>query len=258
MYEISNKNEIIEVTERKNANIKLVKDVDEFEVIGWLKWKNGFPTMFENECEDAEKVVVKFNRMNHGMWLYIEENILEVNEGLVEKDVQITYNFMKMRSFIIKWLLKEWNLPIELEKGNCGELTDDSYEKVMSMFPSILNYFVNYVENRLFLFESERKEISKQCLKLFGPRSIGVNNPHEAVSLYCGYASFWEKFGLNYFDLQRLPQDLYVKLKTVMSNEIDIKNQQTENLTKNNNQPKSNVRFGRRGSKGKTTPLMRA
>ena len=80
---------------------------------------------------------------------------------------------------------------------------------------------------------------------MFHPNGNGVHNAHEAVSLYCNLSSFWDKFGLNYFDLQRLPQDVYAKLREVLSRESSERGKHRKNESR-----KSNLTHGVNKKKG--------
>jgi len=238
---IWNQNTILENVMQNNSNVRYVKDSEEYEVKVWIKWYKERPIMYDIEVEGAELIKATFERMNHSMWSYFEKNILDITIGRNEKDVITTYNFMKMRAFIVRWLLKGWSLPIELKKNVNGELTDECFKRVMNMHPRIIGYLVSSIESQIFISDDERGLITKQCSLLFLPNSPGVNNAHEAISLYCSLSSMWDKFGLNYFDLQRMPEDVIAKLKLVLGNETDFKNKQQ----KRSSHKKPNVTMGK-------------
>lgn len=229
----------MKLDEKTIDNLYYIRGEEEYRIKGWIYWNRDNPVMYDEKKDNTEEVEFVFGRMNHGLWLYVEENILSVNYGYCEADVSLTYDFMKLKHFIVKWLLKSWNLPIELKRNSNGSLSDESYEIVMRMYPNIIKYFINRFENTLFLSEEDRNKITKQSAILFHPKSKGVNNPHEAISMYCNFSGFWEKFGLNYFEMQRLPHDVYMKLKAVMSTEMNVKSAEFDNTKRQMEKNKS-------------------
>lgn len=220
--------------EKNVNNCFYIRGNDEYEVHGWLYWNKDLPLIYNEKKDNTEEVVFVFERLSHDLWDYIENNILKEYKGNYSGDTTWTYDFIKLKMFIIKWLLKRWTLPIELVKKSNGELTDESYKRVMNVHPAILKYFVNEFENTMFISDEDKQTITKQCGLLFHPKSKGVSNPHNAVSMYCSLTGFWEKFGLNYYDMQRLPHDVFIQLKMVLSNEISIRSKEMENIGRQN------------------------
>lgn len=210
--------------------VRYLKESDSYSVVGWLSWNaSGMPVVSDVPAPFlGEKVEVVFRRMNSGYWKHIEKNIIEHHFHQVTKQDICIYNFSKMRGLVLKFFLKSWSLPIPISHDEHGILQDVCYERVMDVHPNILRYFVGHVEKLFFLTDEDRESITKQSLRLFGGSGTGVHNPHEAISMFCDLSQFWEKFGLNYFDLQLLPQDVYIRMKTVISNEIDIRNQKSK------------------------------
>ena len=70
--------------------------------------------------------------------------------------------------------------------------------------------------------EKEFNEIARQCALLFG-KTGSVENAHPLLSLYVTLGDMWQKFGLNYFDLQRLPIETRNTLKRIMGLENQIR-----------------------------------
>ena len=248
---IWNQNIILDAVIQKHGNVRYIKESEEYEVTLWIVWKKDMPVIYEKEVVGAEKIVAVFDRMNHDMWSYFEKNILDVIQGDNEKDISTVYNFMKMRAFIVRWLLKKWSLPIELNKMNNGELTDDCFKRVMKVHPRIMGNLISCMEEHIFIQEKEKETILKQASLLFMPNSPGVTNAHEAISLYCSLSSFWDKFGLNYFDLQKLPENVLAQLKMVINAEGDVRTQQQ----KKSNHKRGKVTFGKNRRPAQSTQV---
>lgn len=235
-------NTMAEESEKNIYNLHYVRGCEEYNVFGWIYWNKNIPVVYNTQKMNTEEIKFIFERMNHGLWEYIEENILRQNVGAHESEIIWTYDFVKLKCFIVKWLLKNWNLPIELVRKPSGELTEECFDRVMSIHPNIMRYFLNEYENTMFMSEEDRGVIARQSTLLFHPKSKGVANPHSAISMYCNLSSFWEKFGLNYFEMQRLPHDIFIQLKTVLGNENTIKSREIDNANKQTNKANSRRR----------------
>ena len=231
-----------EVSEKNTYNLHYVRGCEEYDVIGWIYWKKDIPIVYDTKKDNTEEIKFVFERLNHGLWDYIETNILTEHKGIYAGDVTWTYDFVKLKMFIVRWLLKRWSLPIDLIRKTNGELTDECFNKVMNVHPNIMKYFLNEFENTMFMSEDDRITIMKQSSLLFHPKSKGVGNPHNAISTYCNLSSFWEKFGINYFEMQRLPHDVFIQLKTVLGNEISMKSKEYDNMSRQNSKPSSKRR----------------
>ena len=86
-----------------------------------------------------------------------------------------------------------------------------------------LDHFLFLFDKELELSENERVKISNQCGILFKANSPGLKDADSSIGLYCDLVSFWEKFGLNYFDIKKLPYDVFSKLKLIIGKENEIK-----------------------------------
>lgn len=119
-----------------------------------------------------------------------------------------------------------------------GELTEKSKDYVLSLPAPLIQSVIEKYEKSVRLSEEEEETIIKQSIILFGKNSKGVENACEAVNLYCNIGNFWEKFGLNRFQIKDLPYKEYVMLKMMISKEnqsIASKNSASANKGKNNN-----------------------
>ena len=53
--------------------------------------------------------------------------------------------------------------------------------------------------------------------------------------------AFWDKFGMNYFDILKLPQDVFSALKKVMSLDNTYKSEKMNEITRQNQQRQSQM-----------------
>ncbi len=73
----------------------------------------------------------------------------------------------------------------------------------------------------LFIGPEEEKTLYKQGIVLFAEKSNGLKDPHPSIRQYCDLLMFWDKFGLNKFDLEKLPQPEYLRLKHIAAIEVE-------------------------------------
>ena len=124
------------------------------------------------------------------------------------------YNFNKLKMFFLKRMFHD---------SVFGKL---SFEELLRLHPRILRSVLGQIQ----IFdntntEEEEKRLAKQSAILFG-NGNPVNNPHPAIVLYCDLTAFWQKFGLNYYDIQKLPQDTFNMLRRIM--QLDNSSKKTE------------------------------
>ena len=201
--------------------------------------------VFEKETANTEEIWIEFYEMNHFFWSLAEETCLDEIKGFNDRDTIVLYNNFRLKKFFIKYMIKDWCFD-ELERNLDGSLTDDSMNMIFRLHPNILKTLLNgYIYKSGFTIEEEG-QIQKQCYLLFD-KGQGVKNPHKYISLYCDLVSFWNKFGLNYFDIQRLPQDVCDGLRKIMNSENKIEtmkiNRSNSKNHRNNGGSVSQIRF---------------
>ena len=233
-----------------DQRMRVLYGTGDLQLCAWVYWDGDRPTIYAEEKPNTEKVTVAFARMTRSLWTFLEKDFLD--ESMEAGEKMISYNFSAMHMIVLRWMLKEWSLPIPLERLEDGQLTDESYGRVLSVHPHLLDHFVRQYVETLFLPDQEKQRIARQSMLLFSPKGKGVHDACDAISLFCTLAGFWDKFGLNYFDLQKLPQDVFVKLRTVMGFEMEMQQAKAASAAK---QPR--VTQGRGKGKRVTTPHTR-
>ena len=154
----------------------------------------------------------EFSEFTRAYWKKMEE------ECVVEERGGTFYNYVRMRRFFITYMLYATNLPglYEIPHDENGMARKDVLDRLMRIHPRIWNALFEKVE--MFpdgCTPEEERDMEKQCKQLFCDHK-GVKSPHEWIELYCNLTAFWDKFGLNYFDVMRLPNSLYIALRKIM------------------------------------------
>lgn len=198
----------------------------------------GNVSLFQTEKPNTERLEFTFWEMTNAIWEELERYSLEDYSPIPQEKIRI-FNHKRMKEFYLRHMLRSWNLDFELSWDEEGKLDDSSWEKVMSLHPAILRKLSEMVFRYTFSDE-ENATIQKQCHLLFANGS-SVNNPHEMISLYCTLADMWKHFGLNYFDLKRLPIKTRNALRMITSIETQVQNAKLKQM-----ENKSNTHVGRR------------
>ncbi len=191
----------------------------------WCYLKGNAVVMSENPVKGTDKLEFIIKRMDCGDRERLEENAVYEQPVAVGFPI-LLYDEGRMRLDFLRNQIKWCNI-MELHFKD-GRLDDDSWSRLVSLRPEILRRLAEEMQAD-DIGESERQTVARQCVQLFG-KAGSVNNPHPSVALYCELSQMWEKFGLNYFDLMRLPLKLRNQLRNIMS----IENKMTRQSMKEN------------------------
>ena len=195
--------------------------------------KNNFNNIQDKEFKNSEKVVFRFFELNETCSKLLKKE--GIRKHYFRGEPFCYYDYLSYNSFILRNLLSWWSLEIELERNEFGVLTEECFERVMKIHPSILEHFLGLYDVAYDVSDTESQKIIDQCHNLFRRGSKGVMDADDSISVYCSLTGFWEKMGLNYFDLQKLPDDLYNKLSLIMRKDNEIQAKELENMSKPSN-----------------------
>ena len=192
--------------------------------------------VFREEQPNTEEVWFRFYKFNHFYWKMLEDECIEEIKG------SSFYSFSKLKMFMIRRMLCATSIDgIDIEYDSYGMLKDECFDRFMQIHPRILRVLMDKMDILPKpMPKSEEKELEKQCSILFG-KGEGVTNPHEYIAMYCNLMASWDKFGMNYFDLLKLPQDVFSALKRVMSLDNTHKSEKMNDITRQNQQRHSQM-----------------
>ena len=177
------------------------------------------PKVYAEEEPNTVEIWFKFYNFNHFYWRMLEK------ECLLERGSSVYYDSTLIKLFMLKKMICATNIEgVLIEYGKDGELTERSYNSVMSIHPRILRVLMDKIELLPKpMSKSEERELERQCSVFFG-KGGKVQNAHDYITTYNNLVVFWEKFGMNYFDILNLPQDVFDALKKVMVLENSYRN----------------------------------
>lgn len=190
----------------------------------WVYDKDDVIQVYQEEKPNTVEVWFEFNEFSQFYWILFERECVESFDG------GYYYNYKKSIEFMIARMLCATSLPwVGLECGQDGSLTKESYEEVMRVHPRILTGIMTQVE--IFMKpmkKSEQKKFDKQCAKMFG-QNKPVVNPNQWLITYNVLKGFWDKLGINFIDLMRMPRETYYYLRKVMNEENNYQAQALNN-----------------------------
>lgn len=175
--------------------------------------------VYEEKMPNTEEIWFEFYNFSYLYWNLLQELCCDECVG------KVFFNSFKIRKFLISYLLCDTNMDIVLQREENGKLTEETMKQIYRIHPRILR--VLFDKFNLFpveLSQDEEMEIEKQCMKLFG-KGESVQNPHPLVMTYCNLVTFWDKLGLNYWDLMKMPNNLVNQLKRMAAMDNDFHSQ---------------------------------
>ncbi|MBP5459323.1 MAG: hypothetical protein J6Y62_04080 [Clostridia bacterium] len=185
----------------------------------WLYNKNGEVRVSEKPAAGYEEARFGLEEPDCESWSQMEMECL-VKIQINPRMSLSRYDLPRMKRWLVRKCLKWWSFDRPLSFEN-GVLDDASLETVMSLHPRILSRLTAAMQ-RPSLTDEDRNDLARQAALLFGKAGT-VSNAHPLLSLYITLEDMWQKFGLNYFDLQRLPLSLKDGLREIMSLEGQVK-----------------------------------
>ena len=187
--------------------------------------------VFHEEQPNTEEVWFRFYKFNHFYWKLLED------ECVVNLKGRSFYDYNKLKLFMIRRMICSTSIEgISIKYDKRGLLCQSSFERLMHIHPRILRVLMDKIDVLPKpMKKSEEKELEKQCSILFG-KGEGLTDTHPYITLYCNLVAFWDKFGMNYFDILKLPQDVFMALKKVMMLDNTNKNAKMEEMSQSTHQ----------------------
>lgn len=182
----------------------------------------------DDNNNNGDEIFVKCRKLSYDNWCFLS-NI----EDLYEKEIML-----------LIFSLFETNICNIVLDNNI--ISIDSIKSFLKLNSNIIKYITEKI-NKFYCDEKEeyyRYEISKDFTRLYNSEK-GIILEHKEVGDYLTLTAFWEKLGLNYFDLKKLPYDLYKKLSLMMSLETEAKNNLIRDASNKAKAPKNPNRRGR-------------
>jgi len=177
------------------------------------------------DADGDHSIWAKLRRMDVGDFWMIERFTTRTEE--IDGKPIVDYDGEEMKRQILRFQLLDWNMGVPLTFDDSGRLTEECWKVVMQQPAPLVDALVTEYQSTYIVTMSEEQKIDRQCAVLFSPKTRGVDDACEAVTLFCVLGNMWEKFGINRFQIKKLPYREYVMLRMVLQREIDHRKAQT-------------------------------
>lgn len=210
-------------------NYNYLRSYNQVELCAYVD-KNNFNNILDTEFENSEKIIFRFFELNENISKLLRKD--GIKKHFFMGECFYYYDYLSYKSFILRNLLSWWNLDIPLDRDEFGSLTEECFNRVSNIHPCLLNHFLTAFGETYEISDMDNQKIIDQCHNLFRRGSKGISDADESISIYCNLTGFWEKLGLNYFDIQKLPDDLFNKLNLIMKKDNEIQVKEFESMNK--------------------------
>ena len=183
-----------------------------------MAWRDGMclPSPSGDREEEAVFSVVTFGD-NHAIEKAVTSE-MDVGDGRTKVSVADLNEYKRL---LVKRSLLSWTLDIPVERDASGWMTKECYERVSRIPAPLMAAFLRGLEDSMDVTDDEERRIDRQSALLFSRTGRGVADACEAVSMFCTLGNYWEKFGLNKFELPKLPYKEYLLLKIMLGKEAE-------------------------------------
>lgn len=204
-------NEKIEQLFFEASKIKVEFDTNTLIIVRLWCQKIGDKFFVSNkEKKGYDELVFICNKFSFDSW-YVINNIC--GEDIVKRN--ICYLILSLR---------DCNL-LDLNGG----VTRDNLNMLLKLSPCILYSLIHEIVKIYNFDDNSMFDLRKEFSKIYGASgSVAINNAY--IRKYLTLTSFWDKFGLNYFDIKNLPYDDYVMFSHCMNIESEMKNNEMKKL----------------------------
>jgi len=184
----------------------------------------------DNKKNNYDEILIKCRKLSYDNWLFLSSM----------DDLQDRENMLLIFSLV------ESNI-CEINLDN-NIISFQSLKNFLMLNNNIIKYVVDKINEQYHDEKEEyyKYELSKDFTRLYNSEK-GVILEHKEISNYLILNAFWEKLGLNYFDIKKLPYDVYKQLSLMMSIETEVKNNSIRESVKANKAKNKNPNPNRRG-----------
>ena len=184
-----------------------IKFSDEyFSIVFFAKFDGVYISISDDEKFGYDKFEFVFRKLSNYSFDLIDE-ILEGKRNIYKKNM----------IFLITCLYKCNLFQID------NFITKDQFEMLLKIHPAIVRRLVNDFFKPYRIDDKQSFDIRREMNLLFNGKGANVKNKY--LKKYLSLTSFWEKMGLNYYDIQSLPFDEYYMYSLCINVENEIRAQ---------------------------------
>ena len=176
--------------------------------------------IFNDSVKNADKLQIRCRKLSTQNWdIVAQQENDETKEKLLLMFSLVQTNFLDIRF------------------DENGFVTLETINQLLTLNVSIVKTIVR----RIQCFYDDQKDakyrssIVSQFKRLYSSDK-GIVLKHKQIGQYLNYCGFWQKLGLNYFQVRQLPHDVYKQFVMMMNIQAQVKNAEMQKL---NNKMKS-------------------
>lgn len=178
--------------------------------------KDNSVVISDSFIKDYDKIYIKCRKLSTQNWEIISQ----------QQNSQIREKLLLMFS-----LFQTNFLPIEFDQNNFVKL--QTINKFLSINFKIIKKII-YKINQFYDDKRDSKyqsNLTLQFRRLYNSEK-GIILRYKQISQYLHYCNFWQKLGLNYFQVKQLPHDVYRNFVMMMNIETQVKNAEIQKANK--------------------------
>lgn len=201
------------------------------EVTLWAWRRGALCRLYDRPLPGCDCLRFAFREITAGLW-----DALEMAATRPVRGFGRCCDHGQLRLEYLRRGLVAWNLDFPLSFGPDGFLTEAAFEAALRLHPAVVRAITEPILG-IYQDDSERREIERQAAVLFGAHQ-SVPDAHPMVALYCHLEMMWEKFGLNWHDLRRMPAKERNALRQLAGLENSARIQERKNDEMRRNAPR--------------------
>lgn len=174
---------------------------------------NGQIVVSKQFIKNSDQFKIKCQKINVDIWNLIQQQDKQHRNKLLFMFSLIDSNFIDF-------------------KFNFGFLSYQSLQILLNLNSIIVNFILNEIQDKYVVYDRQYRNKLAQEFNRFYRSDKGMVLKNKEIIDYLTYSRFWEKLGLNYFDVKKLPYDIYNQFNLVIGIENQTKINQLSRLNK--------------------------
>lgn len=201
----------------KVVNSNIINFDEYFYINFFVTYSEGLLYISNENKNNYDEIHIKCRKLSYDNWSFLSS----IN------------NLQDRENMLLIFSLVEANI-CEINMEN-NIISFKSLKDFLMLNNNIIKYIIDKINEQYYSEKEEyyKYELAKDFTRLYNSEK-GVILEHKEISDYLVLSAFWEKLGLNYFDIKKLPYDVYKQLNLMMNIETEVKNNSIRESVKAN------------------------
>lgn len=210
------------------SNMSFIRFNQFFDIVFFLKKEDDHLQIYQQFQKNSDEIIIRCRRLSYDNLSFI-----------------INQQKRQDRQYILLMLSLVQSNICDI-KLNGDIIAYQSLKSFLSLNCNIVRYVIHKI-NQSYQYVKQQNykyEINKDFARLYNSEK-GVVLQHRQISDYLTLTAFWQKLGLNYYDIKRLPFEIFKQLQLMINTEMSVKNQIIRKQTQSINKSRPNRMRGR-------------